>query len=104
MKKLNLSRLMYAGYAGGSTLKGADPDRLISALARRFDVVSCYAPGLYDRELRCYQPEGDLRLRVQYRWTGNGWQYQPLAVRHHHPARRPGDVVYRPDGSFSVAA
>lgn len=100
MKKLNLNRLMYAGYYGGSTLKGADPDRLISALARRFDVVGVYSAGLYDRELRCYQPEGDLRLRVQYRWIGNGWQYQPLAVPRRRPVRRPGDVVYQPDGSF----
>lgn len=79
---MNLCRLMYAGHAGGSTLVGVGPTEMIRALGRRFDVVSAPISGVYDRELRCYDPATGLRLRVQYRQNSAGcWQYQPVAVR-----------------------
>ncbi|MBK8184779.1 MAG: hypothetical protein IPK63_18940 [Candidatus Competibacteraceae bacterium] len=79
---MNLSRLMYAGHAGGSTMVGVGPTEMILALGSKFDVVSAHIPGVYDRELRCYDPATGLRLRVLYRQDRNGcWQYQPVAVR-----------------------
>lgn len=102
---MNLMRLMYAGYFGGSTMKGEPPQRVIDALTQRFDVVTAYVGGYYDRELRCYEPEGRLRLKVRYGWFGNGWKYEPVAVRkNQRPARKPGDVIYNRDGSYRVAA
>ncbi|MBK8184737.1 MAG: hypothetical protein IPK63_18420 [Candidatus Competibacteraceae bacterium] len=82
---MNLRRLMFAGHAGGSTLVGVGPTAVIRALGSKFDVVSAHIPGVYDRELRCYDPDTGLRLRVQYRQDRNGcWQYQPVAVRRSH--------------------
>lgn len=82
---MNLRRLMYAGHAGGSTLVGVGPTAVIRALGSKFDVVSAHIPGVYDRELRCYDPDTGLRLRVQYRQDRNWcWQYQPVAVRRSH--------------------
>lgn len=79
---MNLSRLMFAGYAGGVSMVGVGPTTVIRALIQRFDVVSAHIPGYYDRELRCYDPATGLRLRVQYRQDSMGcWQYQPVAVR-----------------------
>lgn len=81
-RRLNLSRLMYSGYQGGSVLVGVTPTHVIQALQRRFDVVSCFSPGVYDHELRCYDESTGLRLRVQYRQDRVfRWQYNPVAVR-----------------------
>ena len=103
---MNLMKLMYAGYAGGSTMKGRPPGVVEDALSRRFFLVTRRVGGNLDFEIRCYEPkpDGDLRLRIRYGWTGNSWRYEPLAVRRRRLVRQPGDVVYRPDGSFSVSA
>lgn len=105
--RLNLRRLMWAGYNGGSVLKGADPQRVIVALQQRFDVVVVtLMQGPLNFELCCYDQNERQRLKVRYGWMGNGWQYEPVAVRQRQrrPRRNPGDVVYRPDGSYTVAA
>lgn len=103
---MNLQRLMYAGYYGGSVLKGQPPQIVSNALEQRFDVVTRRVGGALDFEMRCYEPEGRMRLKVRYGWMGNGWQYEPVAVRVNQPmpARQPGDVVYHRDGSWRVAA
>lgn len=103
---MNLQRLMYSGYYGGSTLKGEPPQIVINALAEKFDVVNAYVGGYYDREMRCYEPEGRMRMKIRYGWFGNGWRYEPVAVRVNRPrpARQPGDVIYNRDGSWRVAA
>lgn len=81
---INLSRLMFAGHSRGSCLVGVGPTEVIRALGSKFDVISAHIPGVYDRELRCYDPATGLRLRVLYRQDRNGcWQYQPVAVRRH---------------------
>lgn len=102
--RLNLRRLMWVGYNGGSTLKGADPQRVISALQQRFDVVPTLRQGAMNFELRCYDQEGRQRLAIRYGWAGNGWRYEPVAIRQRRPRRQAGDVVYQPDGSYTVAA
>ncbi len=79
---MNLRRLMYSGYYGGSRLQGVDPSVVRAALERRFDVVVAHQGGVLDFEARCYSPaDGALRLKVQYGWLGGGWVYQPLAAR-----------------------
>ena len=82
MKGLNLAKMLYTGYAGGSALAGREPDAVIMALEKRF-VVGFRYPHVrgVDQEAMCYDRTG-LRLRVQY-WQGrNGaWHYEPLAVR-----------------------
>ena len=102
---MNLQRLMYSGYYGGSVLKGQPPQIVLNALTQRFDVVTRRVEGALDFELRCYQPEGDLRMKIRYGWMGNGWVYEPVAVRRNRPVtRQPGDVIYHSDGSYRVAA
>ena len=103
---MNLQRMMYSGYYGGSVLKGQPPQIVIDALTRRFDVVTRRVDGALDFELRCYEPEGRLRMKIRYGWMGTGWVYEPVAVRRNRPrpARQPGAVVYHRDGSWRVAA
>ena len=101
---MNLQRLMYAGYWGGSVLKGRPPQVVIDALTTRFDAVTAYTGGYFDREIRCYEPEGRMRMKIRYGWFGNGWRYEPMAVRVKRPVRQPGDVIYHRDGSWRVAA
>ena len=106
--RVSLSRLMYAGYWGASMLKGESPLHVGYALRRVFDTVTnerrAGAWNLYDFEFRCYDESGDLRLRIQYGWVGNGWRYEPVAVRKNTRLPRPGDVVYLPDGGHQIAA
>lgn len=106
--KPNLMKLMYAGYYGGSLLLGESPLHVGYALRRVFDTVTNERrPGawnLYDFEFRCYDESGDLRLRIQYGWVGNGWRYEPVPVRKNTRVPRPGDVVYLPDGGYQIAA
>lgn len=104
---MNLKRLMYAGYYGGSVLKGQPPQIVLNALTRRFDVVTRRVGGAHlDFEMRCYEPEGRMRMKIRYGWMGNGWQYEPVAGRVNRPLprRQPGDVIYNRDGSYRVAA
>ena len=106
--RINLRRLMYAGYWGSSMLKGEEPYWVERALKRVFAVVKTErTPGTLDFEFRCYD-EGDddlrMRLRIQYSWCGNGWRYEPVAVRKNTKLPRPGDVVYLPDGGYQIAA
>ena len=102
---MNLQRLMYAGYYAGSVLKGRPPQIVLNALEQRFDVVTRRVDGALDFELRCYEPEGDLRMKIRYGWMGTGWVYEPVAVRRNRPVtRQPGDVIYNRDGSWRVAA
>lgn len=102
---MNLQRLMYSGYYGGSVLKGRPPQVVIDALAEKFDVVNVYASGALSRELRCYEPEGRMRMKIRYGWIGTGWVYEPVAVRRNRPIQRqPGDVIYNRDGSYRVTA
>ena len=106
--KPNLMKLMYAGYWGGSVLMGESPLHVGYALRRVFDTVTnerrAGAWNLHDFEFRCYDAQGDLRLRVQYGWVGNGWRYEPVPVRKNTKLPRPGDVVYFPDGGYPIAA
>ena len=111
--KPNLMKLMYAGYFGGSMLKGEEPYWpywVERALKRVFAVVKTErTPGTLDFEFRCYDhDEGDddlrMRLRIQYGWCGNGWRYEPVAVRKNTRLPRAGDVVYLPDGGYRIAA
>lgn len=106
--KMNLSKLMYAGYYGGSALKGVDPYSMEQALKSRFDVSCHRVGGVYDFELVCRQPsadgDGPIRLRVRYGWVGTGWQYQPVPARKNTRLPRSGDVVYGPDGGYRIAA
>jgi hypothetical protein len=102
---MNLKRLMYAGYYGGSVIKGEPPKIVIDALAEKFDVVNVYVSCALSRELRCYEPEGRMRMKIRYGWMGTGWVYEPVAVRRNRPVtRQPGDVIYNRDGSWRVAA
>lgn len=102
---MNLMRLMYAGYYGGSVLKGRSPQTVIDALTRRFDVVTRRVGGALDFEMRCYEPEGRMRMKIRYGWIGTGWVYEPVAVRRNRPIQRqPGDVIYNRDGSYRVTA
>lgn len=106
--KPSLMKLMYAGYWGASMLKGEEPYYVERALKRCFDqVITERRPGAWnalDFEFRCYDESGDLRLRIQYGWSGNGWRYEPVAVRKNTRVPRPGDVVYLPDGGNQIAA
>lgn len=107
--RVSLMKLMYAGYYGGSTIKGVAPQYIVNALSRRFDVATRliqtrHVSGVLDFEIRCYEPKGRLRLTIRYGWTGAGWRYEPVAVRQSRPQRKPGDVVYRSDGTYSIAA
>lgn len=103
---MKLMRLMYAGYFGGSEIKGQPPQIVFAALNRRFDVVTRRVGGALDFEMRCYEPEGPLRMKIRYGSVGNGWVYEPVAVRRNspRPARQSGDVTYQRDGSYRVAA
>lgn len=103
-RRVSLRRLMWAGYYGGSVLKGRAPQIVQSALEQRFDVVTRRVGGLLDFEFRCYDPGGRCRMVVKYGWMGNGWVYEPMAVRTKAPLRRSGDVIYHQDGSWRVAA
>lgn len=103
---MNLSKMMYAGYYGGSVLKGLNPHHVEHALKRRFDVTCHRLGGVYDFELVCRQPDldgdGPVRLRIQYGWIGNGWKYQPIPVRKRTRSARAGDVIYQPDGGIAA--
>ena len=90
--RVSLSRLTYAGYWGASMLKGEEP----YYVERQ--------PNALDFEFRCYDESGDLRLRIQCGWVGNGWLYEPVPVRKNTKLPRPGDVVYLPDGGYQIAA
>ena len=103
--KPSLMKLMYAGYWGASMLKGEEPYYVERALKRVFDrVLTERQPNALDFEFRCYDAQGDLRLRIQYGWCGNGWRYEPVAVRKNTRLPRAGDVVYLPDGGYRIAA
>ena len=103
--KPNLMKLMYAGYWGASMLKGEEPYYVERALKRVFDrVLTERQPNTLDFEFRCYDAAGDLRLRIQYGWVGNGWCYDPVPVRKNTKLPRPGDVVYLPDSGYQIAA
>ena len=103
--KPNLMKLMYAGYWGASMLKGEEPYYVERALKRVFDAVETERqPNALDFEFRCYDESGDLRLRIQCGWVGNGWLYEPVPVRKNTKLPRPGDVVYLPDGGYRIAA
>ena len=103
--KPSLMKLMYAGYWGASMLKGEEPYYVERALKRVFDrVLTERQPNALDFEFRCYDESGDLRLRIQYGWVGNGWLYEPVPVRKNTRVPRPGDVVYLPDGGYQIAA
>ena len=105
--RVSLSRLMYAGYWGGSRLLGESPVHVGYALQRCFDQVVTERRRPWDAldfEFRCYDAAGDLRLRVQYGWAGNGWRYEPVPVRKNTKLPRPGDVIYLPDGGYQIAA
>lgn len=105
---MNLSRLMYAGYYGGSVMKGVSPHHVEQALKRRFDVSCHRIGGVYDFEFVCRETDPDfdgaVRLRIRYGWFGNGWQYQPIPVRKRTRVARAGDVIYQPDGGYRIAA
>lgn len=106
--KPNLMKLMYAGYWGGSRMRGENPLHVSHALQLCFDqVITEHRPGAWnalDFEFRCYDESGDLRLRVRYGWDGAGWSYEPVAVRKNTRVPRAGDVVYLPDGGYRIAA
>lgn len=70
---------------GNTFIEGIPPIHVEMALKQAFDlVVTERLPGAwnyYEYEWQCYDDQGDLRLKVQYGWTGNGWRYRPVAVR-----------------------
>jgi hypothetical protein len=100
----NLMKLMYAGTSGGSQTGGVNPSRVIEFLSRRFDVVVENLGTEWQRQIRCIDIDGRVRMRVLYSWdsrTGK-WYYQPLPGRARPSRNLPasGDVVYRADGSY----
>lgn len=96
--KINLKALMNHGHWGNSFLEGTPPIHVEWTLKQVFDnVVLERLPGawnLYEFEWNCYDANGELRLKVQYGWTGNGWRYQPVAACRKTKRLKSGDVLY----------